>query len=159
MRLFDPITPEDLPRLRQLALKEHEDFFRRNKHLKRAFYDGLIAICLCQGAAAHYFDTRVGVKDFDIWHFYWESEEIQFPYRAHKRIQRGYKGKAVDFLKRAIPTKLKSYKDPGEIVLAYLLEKDTKTKKLLLEKPVISLHPEGIFAKVIWKDQHKQALF
>jgi len=102
-RVYNPLGVDDLERLRELALEEHENFFERNPHLREAFYNSLIGICLCQGAASHYLNPTVGIKDFDIWHFYLESGKDNFPYRAHKRLKNGYKGKPIDFLKRSIP--------------------------------------------------------
>ena len=149
-RLYYPLDEEDLRRLRELALEEHEKFFERNPHLREAYCNSLIGICLCQGAASHYLNLKVGIKDFDIWHFYLESNEVNFPYRAHKRIQNGHKDKSIDFLKRAIPRYIhdKSPKDPGQIIMNYLLERNTKTKRLLLKKAIIGLYPDEIFNKL-----------
>lgn len=156
-RSYDPITEEDLEKLKALALKEHEVFFKRNPHLKVAYYNSLIGICLCQGAASHYLNPtkKIGVKDFDIWHFYVESSKTNFPYRAHKVIINGHKSKSIDFLKRAIPQDIYdlSPKDPKQIIMNYLLEKNTKTKKLLLKKAVIGLHPKKIFGEAIWQGE------
>ena len=112
-----------------------------------------IGICLCQGAASHYLSRNVGIKDFDIWHFYVEDNSINFPYRAHKRIENGYKGKPIDFLKRAIPKHIyDSYSDdPGQIIMKYLLERNINTKNLLLKKAIIGLFPDKIFGKVLWE--------
>lgn len=154
-RIYTTLTKKDLEHLKELALKEHENFFVRNPHLKDAYYTSLIGICLCQGAASYYINSKVGIKDFDIWHFYLNNESIAFPYRAHKRIINGYKGRPIDFLKRAIPKNLYELY-PGEsdkIILEYLLERNTKTKKLLLEKAIISLFPDEIFGKVIWRGE------
>ena len=68
-RSYFSLTINDLKKLKKLALKEHEEFFKRNPHLKSAYYNSLIGICLCQGAASHYLNPSVGIKDFDIWFF------------------------------------------------------------------------------------------
>jgi hypothetical protein len=146
-RLYDTITMHDLERLKELAVREHEDFFKRNPHLKRAFYDSLIGICLCQGAASHFLNPKVGIKDFDIWHFYVEDNRSYFPYRAHKRIENGYKGKPIDFLKRAIPTHTYNANASEQTIMNYLFERNTKTKRLLLEKAIIGLFPANIYGK------------
>jgi hypothetical protein len=151
-RLYDALTLDDLEQLKELALKEHKEFFKRNPNLKSAYYNSLIGICLCQGAASHYLNPDVGIKDFDIWHFYVENKEINFPYRAHKRIDRGYKSKSIDFLKRAISNIHSSYsEDSGQIIMEYLLERNTTTKELLLKKAIIGLFPNEIFGRVLWK--------
>ena len=154
-RLYDRLSIDDLKRLRKLALEEHENFFERNPRLRKAFYNSLIGICLCQGAASHYLNPKVGINDFDIWHFYLEITNVNFPYRAHKRIENGYKGKPIDFLKRAIP-KDKYNLDPNnpeQVIMEYLDKRNTKTKKLLLNKAIIGLYPDKIFSKVLWKGE------
>lgn len=155
-RIYDRLTREDLERLKELALREHEEFFKRNPHLKDAFSNSLIGICLCQGAALHYLNPKVGIKDFDIWHFYLENESTTFPYRALKRDKNGYKGRPIDFIKRVIPKRIyESYlNDPKQIILEYLLERNTRTKKLLLEKPIVGLFPDKIFGKPIWEGNY-----
>ncbi|WP_461867123.1 hypothetical protein [Thermococcus sp.] len=154
-RLYTPLTKSDLEELRRLALREHEDFFRRNPHLTRTYHNSLVGICLCQGAASHYLNLNVGIKDFDIWHFYIESNITKFPYRAHKRYVNGYKDKPIDFLKRAIPKEIcdSCSNDPKQIITKYLLEKDTNTKRLLLKKAVIGLYPDEIFDEILWRGE------
>lgn len=154
-RIYDPLTKKDLEELKNIALREHEDFFKRNPHLKSPFHDSLIGVCLCQGAASHYLNPKVGIKDFDIWHFYLKNESTPFPYRAHKRIENGYKGRPIDFLKRAIPRPISDsyFNEADQIILDYLLERNTPTKKLLLKKAIIGLFPNKILGKVIWNGE------
>lgn len=152
-RSYESITKNDLKNLRDLALKEHEDYFERNPHLRDAYHNSLIGICLCQGAASHCLDTSVGIKDFDIWHFYIEDKSVTFPHRGHKKILSGYNDKPIDFLKRVIPRDIhESFSDdPGQIIREYLLQRNTATKKELLKKAVIGLFPDRIFGTVLWK--------
>jgi hypothetical protein len=152
-RSMAPITKDDLTNLRKIALKEHEDFFRRNPHLKRNYYDSLIGIFLCQGAACHYLDLITGVKDWDIGYFYVKNAEIYFPYRKRKRIEDGYRDKPIDFLRRAISRDIfdSCAGQPELTVMKYMLERNTDTKKKLLKKAIIGLHPDAVFAKVLWK--------
>ncbi len=154
-RLYENLNIKDLKKLKELALEEHENFFKRNPHLKEAYYDSLIGICLCQGAASHYLNPNVGIKDFDIWHFYKENNNIPFPYRGHKRIKDGYKGKPLDFLKRVIPNDIynSNIGSPEQIIMNYLLEKNTKTKTLLLKKAIIGLYPDEIFNKILLRGE------
>jgi len=154
-RLYDPLTINDLKKLKDLGFKEHEEFFKRNPHLKEAYYNSLIGIVLCQGAASHYINPNVGIKDFDIWHFYVEDENINFPYRAHKIIENGHKGMPIDFLKRAIPKRIYQLypNDPIKIIMEYLFERNTKTKNFLLKKAIIGLFPDNIFGKVLWEGE------
>ena len=156
-KLFEPITESDLKHLQRFALKEHGMFFERNPHLKAAYANSLIGIALCQGAALHYVNPKVGIKDFDIWYFYRKNEEVGFPYRAKRSIENGYKGRRLDFLRRAIEKVVFDLypNDPGKCIMEYLFERNTKTKRLLLEKAIVGLFPDEIFGKVIWKGEEK----
>lgn len=152
-RSMVPLTTNDLEQLKELALREHKNFFERNSHLKSAYCDSLVGIFLCQEAASHYLNPTVGVKDFDIWHFYVENIEISFPYRAHKRIEDGYKGRPIDFLKRSISKDIldSCSGQSDRTLMKYLLERNTKTKRELLEKAIVCLFPDVLFARVLWK--------
>lgn len=154
-RLMIALTRNDLEHLKELSLKEHDAFFERNSHLRTAYYGSLIGICLCQGAASHYLDPKVGVADWDIWHFYIEDRKTNFPYRAHKRIDNGYRGKSVDFLKRAISKEIydSCSSRPERTIMKYLLERNTKTKRKLLEKAIIGLYPNALLGRVLWKGE------
>lgn len=158
-RSYWKLTRRDLARLRDFAIIEHRDFIRRNPRLEDSFRDFLVAICLCQGSASHYLDPSVGINDFDVWHFYFEDRIVSFPYRAHKRIQTGYRGKRIDFLKRAIPRgKRLSKNRPDLIVRRFLLERNNGTKVRLLRKAVIGLYPPSIFGKIIWRGDSSEEL-
>ena len=156
-RLYEPLTKHDIEQLKEIALKEHEKFFERNPRLKEAYYNSLIGICLCQGAASHYLNPEVGIKDFDIWHFYTENNTTRFSCRRPKKLKlpNGYRGKPIDFLKRAIPSDIynSNFGSPGQIIMNYLFEKNTKTKTLLLKKAIIGLYPDEIFNKILWKGE------
>lgn len=152
-RLFDPLTESDLQPLREIALAEHAAFVVRNPHLGAVYADHLIGICLCQGAASHYLDPRIGVKDFDIWFFYLEDPRARIPHRARKRVSDGPKGRPIDFLRRAIPAPVAEHYagEPAEAIMAYLLQRDTKTKRALLQKAVVGLAPDALFGRILWR--------
>jgi hypothetical protein len=154
-RIYDIITNDDLRQLSELSLKEHEEFFKRNRRLKGAYFNSLIGVCLCQGAASHYINPNIGIKDFDIWFFYVENKSIDFPYRAIRTIKKGYKNKPIDFLRRAIPKGIYDLfpDDPEKIIMKYLLEKNTTTKKFLIKKAIIGLFPKKIYGKVLNKGE------
>jgi len=153
-RTYAKLTRRDLRKLREIAIEEHDAFLGRNPHINKAYRNSLVAICPCQGAASHYINPKVGVKDFDIWHFYFDSSKVPFPYRAHKRIEKGYKGKPVDFLKRAISRSLRSSTQRSDILIkSYLLQRNSSTKVKLSKKAVIGLFPNQIFGKVIWRGE------
>lgn len=150
-RSYDKLTTQDLRELRDLALREHERFIEANAHLSGPYRKSLLAICLCQGAASHYLSPTVGIKDFDIWHFYVDDPRIAFPYRAHRRLNQAFKGMPVDFLKRSVQRSQEvSSAQPHLILLDYLLQKNTTTKTLLLQKAIIGLFPKLVFGKIIW---------
>jgi len=37
--------------------------------------------------------------------------------------------------------------------MSYLMKRDTGTKRRLLVKAIVALHPKSIFGKVLWKGQ------
>ena len=152
-RSYWRLTKGDLKELKDLAYKEHREFFKRNPHLKASFHNSLIGICLCQCAASHYLNSAIGIKDFDIWHFYRENKNSRFPYRAHKSIEKGYKKRGIGFLKRAIPQHIcrLSPSEPSRIILNYLCQEDNRTKKELLKKAIIGLWPSDIFGHILWR--------
>jgi hypothetical protein len=146
------LARKDLRHLRDLALEEHVLFFRRNPHLQSTYRRALVAICLCQGAALHHLNPRSRLEDFDVWHFYWDSRQRPFPYRAHAKGK--YRGKRVDFLKRAIPKELqRGAQEPGQVILEYLKQRNTRTKRELLRKVIIGLFPSRIFGDVLWRGE------
>ena len=154
IRTYDLLTIDDFRVLKELAIKEHEAFFRRNKHLREAYGNNLVAICLCQGAASHYLNPTVGVKDIDIWLFYKDCPGVNFPARSRKRDDNAYMGKPIDWLRRAIPAEMVEASDneAGLAMRAYI-EKRNINKWQLLKKAIIGLYPEQILGEIIWKGE------
>ena len=152
--LFWHITNNDLRELKTLAWHEHIQFFKRNPHLKSPFIDSLVGICLSQCIVFHQINSEQRINDLDIWHFYKENKNMNFPYRVHKINEDGYKGRRIDFLKRAIPERLFRYslENPGQIIINYLREEESKTRISLIEKGIIGLWPESIFGRRIGRD-------
>lgn len=152
-RIYDSISERDLLALKDFGIREHEEFFKRNSYLKKDFYRSLAGICLCQGAALHYLNQKTGIKDFDVWHFYANNENVTLRCRRPKRIKNAYMGRDIDFLKRAIPKNIFALfpNNLEKIIMSFLLERNTKSKNLLLKKAVIGLYPNNIFAKILWK--------
>ncbi len=141
--------------LQELALKEHDSFFQRNPRLREAYHNSLVGIALCQGAAWHYVNASIGIKDFDIWLFYRKSEEINLPCRHRKSIEDGYKRRRIDFLRRAIGRDLCDvhFNEADKCIMQYLLQRNTQTKRMLLGKPVVGLFPDRIVDKIMWRGQ------
>ncbi len=148
------ITKEHLWWLSKRAEKEHHEFFLRKPHLQ-AYRKSLVGIVLCQGAALHYIGKENGIKDFDVWFFYKKDEKVNFSVRKPVTDKKGYKGVKIDFMKRAIPASIcaKFSNQPDQCILNYLLERNTSTKRFLLEKAGIGLYPKKIFAQTIWLKQ------
>lgn len=132
-RTYEILNSKDLERLRDIVLKEQEDFFKRNPKFT-GYRNRLIGICLCQGAAAHYIDKQAGIQDFDIWFFYKAEKDNLMWVRKRRSIKTAYLNKRIDFLKRAIPEELCNLENAGEIIKNYLLVSKQKTPKFLLEK-------------------------
>ena len=154
-RLFEPISGLDLEVLQELALKEHDAFFQRNPRLREAYHSSLVGIALCQGAAWHYINTSIGIKDFDIWLFYRKSEKVNLRCRHRKSVEDGYKRRRIDSLRRAIDRDLCDVysNEADKCIMQYLLQRDTQTKRLLLRKSVVGLFPDQIVGKIMWKGQ------
>lgn len=165
-RSYRTITIEDLKKLRDLALRERIKFFERNPRYREAYWNSLVGIALCQGAALHFIDCKAGVKDFDIWYFYIKSDQLEYPYRARKSVDskfdkfgvhpldaiKGYEGRRVDLIGRAIDVDIirRNKSDPKDCVIEYLKRQRTKTTQELAKKAIIGLWPKTILGKVIW---------
>ena len=66
--------------------------------------------------------------------------------------KRGYKGRRIDFLRRAIDTDLVQAvsQNPGKAIIEYLKEGRTRTARELASKAVIALWPDHLLGKVLW---------
>ena len=162
-RSYEKIKREDLEKLLKFADEDREDFFTRYPRWKKLYFNRIICIALCQGAAQHYVDGKNGVKDFDVWTFYAEHPSAQFPYRragsrdfgiskfgCHPSDIRKFKGRCVDLIGRSLKCSLKA--DPIETLRAYLDKSQTKTSKELSKKAVVILFPRNLFGKVVWPE-------
>jgi hypothetical protein len=164
-RSYERITKDDLNTLKDLALIEREHFFDRNPKYRGSYWNALIAIALCQGAALHFLDDKNGIKDFDIWYFYASAANVKYPPRAIKLVdsrmqkfgvnpndvRKGYVGRRIHLLGRDINCQHERVQhDPSECIVQYLMERKTETARRLSEKAVIGLWPASIFGKIIW---------
>src|SRR5665809_16778 len=121
-RAQELITKADLDRLSEIARSDRDSFFKR--YPRYAPYRSRVAcVALCQGAALHYIDGRTGVKDFDVWTFYYTLASPRFPYRRHARKDFGssrftdWSGR-VDLMARALPANPGA--DPAKMLRDYL---------------------------------------
>ena len=109
----------DLLRLAALAADAEAELFRRNPQGSGRYAGRLLGRALCQGAALHYVNGSNGVKDFDVWSFYAQSDDWPFPARWRGTRDFGpskfgrypgdpprYSGRRVDLLGRLLPADL-----------------------------------------------------
>jgi hypothetical protein len=77
-RSAEPVTDEDLARPLELA---DEDMHR----LPAEWHERRAGVFLAQGAAQHFVDGQQGVKDFDVWTFYWSNSSMDFPWKPPRK--------------------------------------------------------------------------
>jgi len=160
LRSYEPITVDDLKRLRDLATKDRTDFFRRNPDTARLYADNLFAVALCQGAALHYLGGKNGIKDLDAWSFFRASPERPFPYRRRGILDFGdskfgtsedsphFVGRRVDHIGRSIYDV--DYTDPVAVLRRYLKGRATKSACFLAEKAMVLIAPQRLIGIVVW---------
>ena len=151
------IHENDLIALRDLGLKEHNDFFERNSFYKDPYLDCMKAIVFCGRAATHYYKEndkegedhgKIGYWCYDLCLFYLDSKDKSFPQHIKKIVKKGHKGKDVVIRKRLIQSEdhfpdniyqaLKPFKSDPKF------DRDAITNGAL-----IGLWPEYLFKKTI----------
>lgn len=161
-RTYIGITPEDLEEIKQYALEELNRFLHEcgSPAGKYKVYKGkLVAICLCQGVAAHFVDGKTGINDVDVWFFFQENEDVKIPNIKNMRYSKELKferlgEKRIDFLKKAIRRNIfevSKSSEPTDVLNAFLRSANTASSRELAKKPVIGLYPTSIFASIIWR--------
>lgn len=163
-------TSERIDREDLLLLANFSINFLRNYPYCLNFYDFLLSVTLCQGAANHYavcngyakryFESnKNGVKDFDIWFFFKRKENNIFNPRwkvsrdlARTKFGRNpdetdYVGRRVDFFGRSI-----IFEGMGieEAIRNWLRRGNSISPILISQKAVVGLYPNEILGKVIW---------
>lgn len=154
-RLYDPITPEHLTLLANIANEEQDAFFRRNQHTVSFYRDRFLAAALCQGAALHYIGQGQGVKDVDIHFFYKRHPDKPRLSRAVYSIQTvlpAFGVRDIDFVRTLVPEQMvtDAYTDPIAIIRAFLEKQPTANSQYLAEKAVIVLLPERLIGTIAW---------
>jgi hypothetical protein len=149
---MEKITMADLDRLSDIARADRDQFF---KHYPRyARYQSRVAcVALCQGGALHFIDSKTGVKDLDVWTFYYELSLIRFPYRRHARKDFGPShltnwSRRVDLMARALPVPPGT--DPVMMLREYFTKRSTKSAYLLAKKAAVIIDPPSRRGEVIW---------
>ncbi len=159
-RSFEPLAAADLKRLAELALNDLERLFTRRPDTGDLYRDRLLMLCLCQGGAEHFVRRKRGVKDLDVWGFFSEHPARPFPYRRRgvqdfgpSRLGRhpddvGFKGRRVDIIGRSI--RCAPDQSAPDSVREWLRSGKTDSARLISQRPVIAIHPEGDCGSVIW---------
>ena len=166
-RSYEMIDDKDLERLCELAEEDYQEFCRRYPKYKQ-LANSRMAICLCQGAALHYVDRRVGVRDFDVFTFYDQDSTVKWPYRRRTVKDFGdakfgktlpmpgakvtydrFTGRNVDIMARQIPN-TGDYKDS---IQNWLKAAETQTAYYLSQKAVVILWPPEDRGSVLWGPQ------
>jgi hypothetical protein len=151
-RAQERITAADLDLLSEIA-RADRNWFLKN-HPKYAPYQSRVAcVALCQGAALHYVDGKTGVKDLDVWTFYYELPGTSFPHRRHAREDFGpshltnWSGR-VDLMARTLPAYPGA--DPADALREYLTKQPTRSAHLLAKKAVVLIDPAWRRGEVVW---------
>jgi hypothetical protein len=159
-RSYAPITEADLRRLGRLAADDRLDLFHRKPDTERLYAGRLFAVALCQGGALHFIDGRNGIKDLDVWSFFEEHPERQFPPRRRMKVDFGdakfgttndsphFVGRRVDLIGRSIPNANRN--DPVGTLRRYLRAGTTDSAFCLSEKAVILIEPSPLLGTVVW---------
>ena len=158
-RSLERIGQSDLLRLAALAAEAEAGLFARHPLGAGRYAGRLLCRALCQGAALHYLNGRIGVKD--VWSFYAALDDGPFPYRwrgtadfGRSRFGRypgdppSYTGRRVDFLGRSL--RAMPGAEPADVLHDYLSAARTESAKKLAAKAVILIHPERHLGECIW---------
>ncbi len=160
-RSFERITLDDLRRLASIAREDREAFFADHPDWASLYKDRLLAVALCQGAAAHFLDGQRGVNDFDVYSFYAAHASRPWYAKRNKPWDFGdpkfgrtldrpdYKGRRVDLLGRGIPHRQEE--DPALAIRRWLRTDRGDSARLLAQRPIVLLSPEDRLGEVIWK--------
>lgn len=160
-RSYVPITRRDLDRLVALAKADSSDFFKRKPDTGRLYAGRLFAVALCQGAALHYVDGKNGIKDFDVWSFYDQHPEREYPPRRIAQVDFGdpkfgttndspyFVGRRVDLIGRSIRNVDRD--DPVGTLQRYLRAGATTSARFLSQKAVVLLEPAALRGTVVWR--------
>ena len=150
-----PVTSNELRSLAKLAIAEEKAFFLRNPHLVGPYWQRLILVALCQGAALQYLGRGYGVKDFDVHFFYAQNPNKRRLSRAVKReyaCVAAFSEMPIDFIRTIVPGAHPQLEPEAAIqtVREFLWSKPTSNADHLSQKAVIGLYPNEVFAEQIW---------
>ncbi len=162
---MERIEVSDLRRLADLAAEVEADLFARHPAASGRYAGRLVCRALCQGAALHYVNHTTGVKDFDVWSFYFERADGPFPPRWRGTADFGrskfgrfpgdplsFQGRRVDFIGRSLPVPLAA--DPAGVLRNYLSAAKTASARALAAKAAVLIVPASRTGEIIWPDRH-----
>lgn len=163
-RSFASIADEDLVRLAAIATGAIERVCRpQNK--SGIYRNRLLLLCLCQGAALHYYQVQAGrrkahgINDFDVWGFFRRHSSRPFPPRwraeedfgasrfARSPADVGRLGRRVDVIGRSID--FHPDEDAVSGVLRWLCGPG-ESPFCLRQHPVYVISPGPDFGRLIW---------
>jgi hypothetical protein len=162
-RSFEKIAAEDLRRLASIARQDREAFFANHHDWATLYQDRLLAVALCQGAAAHFVDGQRGINDFDVYTFYaahparpwyakrnkpWDYGDPKFGQTADRPE---YVGRRVDLLGRGI--QYRRHEDPAAAIRRWLRTDRGKSARLVAQRPIVLLWPDDRLGEVIWSPE------
>lgn len=162
-RSFERILRGDLDRLAQIAQADRTEFFASHADWASLYRDRHFATALCQGAAMHYLEGKVGIQDFDVWSFFhvhparhWYATRIKTadfgdPKFGTSLDKPHYVGRRVDLLGRGIDREVRDA--PAEALLRWLHTGKSESARLLREKAIVMLDPPEQRGQVIWRNQ------
>jgi hypothetical protein len=160
-RSFEKITLDDLRKLASIASEDREAFFADHPDWASLYKDRLLAVTLCQGAAAHYLDGQRGVNDFDVYSFYaahpsrpwyakrnkpWDFGDSKF---GRTLDRPDYVGRRVDLLGRGI--QYRQGEAPAVAIRRWLRTDRGQSARLLAQRPIVLLSPQERLGEVIWR--------
>lgn len=104
-----------------------------------------------------------GIKDFDVWSFYDQHPEREYPPRRAARVDFGdskfgtsddrpqFVGRRVDLIGRSIRGVERG--DPVETLRRYLRAMATSSAKFLAQKAVVLIEPAPLRGTIVWPIQ------
>ena len=162
-RSYEKIARPDFRKLLVFSNQDREEFFNRNPRWRKLYANRIMCIALCQGAALHHFDGENGIRDFDVWTFYYENSKGPFPYGrrgekdfgiskfgCHPSDAEKFQGRRIDMIGRSL--KVRKSTDPIKAIRNYLSKSRTKSARELRKKAVVFLTPERYMGKIVWPE-------
>lgn len=165
-RSFKSITRADLKRLNAIAAGDRAQFFATHPDWSALYEKRFLAAALCQGAALHFVEGRVGVHDFDVYSFYEEDPARRWYAKRNKHMDFGLPkfgqspkhadlvGRRVDLLGRGI--EYRAGEDPTDAIRRWLRTGRTKSARLLARKAVVLLDPAERLGEIVWLSQKRR---